>query len=195
MAKAFSRLARYSPERPALPPRQKQRQDAGLKARRYRAKKIPRRALCLLAARRDGNRREVLRLRFAPAETAGKGEARETPLRMTVRSDALVAAGDRPRVFERGGGSLGFSCKISEPIGTFSCFGIIAPCGTPEVTWGARRSFLRRGGLARRLRRGGRRRGGRLSIGRRSPANRGGRGGRRVRGRGSARGFFHTRRT
>ena len=182
MAKAFSRLARYSPERPALPPRQKQRQDAGLKARRYRAKKIPRRALCLLAARRDGNRREVLRLRFAPAETAGKGEARETPLRMT--SDA-TAKPDAPR-----------SARLMACITPSMFAGHSMLCPYEEsATWGARRSFLRRGGLATRLRRGGRRRGGRLSIGRRSPANRGGRGGRRVRGRGSARGFFHTRRT
>jgi hypothetical protein len=46
----------------------------------------PRRAGELRWGRRRGwglHRREVLRLRFAPAKTAGKEEPRETPLRMT----------------------------------------------------------------------------------------------------------------
>jgi hypothetical protein len=56
-------------------------------------------ARCLLAMRRIGDRREVLRLRFAPAKTAGKAEPREPSLRMTPQG--------KQRLRENGSGKGG----------------------------------------------------------------------------------------
>src|SRR5690242_14905201 len=82
-------------------------------------------------------------------------------------------AGKMPALQERRGGW--WTSSQARLPGTACCAptnkGPRTTATVAQVTWEARRSFLRRGGLAGRLRRGGRRRGGRLSIGRRLPAN------------------------